>query len=116
MMMDTGIALTKIKQEVDMAKKALFITLIAESGKRDELWHHWQSRLKPHLEKIDEALHIIPCFDREECDVIRLFELFENDETPDQIVRAEWFLSFFDDVKPLLKDSVVSVATPVWEK
>lgn len=99
-----------------MGKRALFITLVAEPGKRDELWKFWQKRLLPHLEQIEEAQHVIPCFDREDGDVIRLFELFENDDTPAQIMESEWFTSFFRECRPLLKDSGVAVATPVWEK
>lgn len=99
-----------------MNKKALFITLVAQPGKRDELWDMWRKRLLPHLELIEEAQHIIPCFDREHGDVIRLFELFDNEDIPNDIIQSEWFISFFSDVKPILKDSIVNIATPVWEK
>ncbi len=99
-----------------MNKKALFITLVAVPGKRDELWQLWQKKVQPYLEKIDEAKSVVPCFDLENKDVIRLFELFSDEEIPQKIMDSEWFQSFFSEIKPILKDSSAVAASPMWEK
>ncbi len=63
------------------------------------------------FEKFKEAFFVkgISFFDNS-------IELFDNEEVPNSIIQSEWFTSFFNDIKPILKESNVNIATPVWEK
>lgn len=100
-----------------MGKRTFFIELKAKAGKRDELWALWQERLLPKLEAIPEAEVIVPCFDRDDEETIRIFELFDNENTPREIVTSDWFEAFRKEIEPLLEEpSVVSVGIPQWEK
>lgn len=96
---------------------ALFITTRARPGKRDELRRLWEKHLRPRVQQNPAQDVYAYCLDREDPDLIHLFEVYDDASAMAEAGEAEWFEAYMEEAAPLMAEppSIV-VADPVWEK
>lgn len=100
-----------------MPKSSLFMKFRAKSGRREEVRRVWERLLKTNIEKHPSFEGYYYCFDDNDPDVICVFQITSDSETPQRFVAEPWYRVYHDEVAPLLDgDGEFHVATPVWER
>ncbi len=96
---------------------ALLITTRARPGKRDELRRLWEEHLKGRVEENDAQEVYVYCLDREDPDLIHLFEVYNDPAALSRAGASEWFESYMAAAAPLMAGPpTIVVADPIWEK
>ncbi len=96
---------------------ALFITTRARPGKRDELLALWEEHLKGRVEENPAQEVYAYCLDREDPDLIHLYEVYSDASVMSEAAEAEWFEAYMEKAAPLMAGPPeIVVADPVWEK
>lgn len=96
---------------------ALFITTRARPGKREELVRLWEEHLRPRVEDNSHQAVYAYCLDREDPDLIHLFEVYDDASVMGRAAESEWFDAYMRKAAPLMAEPPrIVVADPVWEK
>ena len=100
-----------------MSKLALFVRVDAQPGKRDEIRRLWEKYVKPHSETQESVEICCYCYANENVDTICMFELISNPSDFEAVMKSDWFASYQESLKPLIKGPPeIITATPMWIK
>lgn len=99
------------------SRVALFITTRARPGRRDELVRLWEEHLRERVVESEVQEVYAYCLDREDPNLIHLFEIYADSSAMGEAAGSEWFEAYMEKAAPLMAEppSIV-VADPVWEK
>ncbi len=96
---------------------ALFIVHRTNPGKRDEVRAVWEKHMAPAIAKNDGHIDYFYCFDHQDHDVLRVFQLYSNAEAADSFLQHPNYAGYLQEVGPLLSNQPeVHTATPQWKK
>lgn len=100
-----------------MTKTALFIKHKAKPGQREEVRRVWEEHLLPQIEQNEAHEAYFYCYDDNDPDVIRVFQLYADHTGPQEFVKQPWYPAYEEEVSPLLTgESEFRAATPFWIK
>jgi quinol monooxygenase YgiN len=97
-----------------MTQVALFIRLKALPGKRDAVRAAWDKHLRPNIGRNPRHQAYFYCYDDEDADVIRVFQLYSDRAGPQEFVEQPWYPAYEAEVTPLLADFEIRTVTPAW--
>ena len=100
-----------------MPKIALFIKTRVIPGKRDAVKRLWESHLKGRVEKSNAQKVYFFCYDRDDENIVCLFEYYDDSSVMDKNAESAWFAKYMEQVGPLLDGwPEVTTMDPMWVK
>ena len=100
-----------------MNQLALFITHRTAPGKRDAVRAIWERHMASAVAGNDAHLAYFYCFDTEDTDVLRVFQLYLDRAASDAFLKHPNYVAYLDEVEPLLQGPPqVHAAEPKWQK
>src|SRR5688572_2023413 len=100
-----------------MNQKALFIRHQARPGKRDDVRRVWEKFVKPRAAANPGHEAYYYCYDRNDADVICVFQLYQDLEALDSFSKDGWYAEYLNEVSQFV--SVPPQITPadlIWQK
>ena len=100
-----------------MAGHALFITHRTQAGKRDAVRDVWLKHMAPTIDGNDGHEAYFYCFDTEDGDVLRVFQLYRDEAAADAFLEHPSYQEYLLEVEGLLAGPPeVHAASPQWTK
>ena len=100
-----------------MPTHAVFLTHRTLPGRRGEVRDVWQQHMAPAIAANPDHVSYYYCFDPDDEDVIRVFQLYRSAAAASEFLRHPNYLAYLAAVEPLLDGpSEVRRATPQWTK
>ena len=100
-----------------MSEFALFITHRTAPGQRDKVRAVWERHMAPAVESNDGHLAYYYCFDTEDADVLRVFQLYGDRAASEAFLKHPNYAAYLGEVEPLLQGPPqVHTAEPMWQK
>ncbi len=100
-----------------MTAHALFIVHRTAPGQRDAVRAVWEKHMAPAVASNDDHLAYYYCFDLEDADVLRVFQLYRNAAAAQQFLDHHNYAAYIGEVEGLLAGPpAVHSAEPKWQK
>jgi quinol monooxygenase YgiN len=100
-----------------MTALALFITHRTVPGQRDAVRAVWERHMAPAVESNAGHLAYYYCFDTEDSDVLRVFQLYRDRDASEAFLKHPNYAAYLGEVEPLLQGPPqVHTAEPTWQK
>ncbi|MHA3841686.1 putative quinol monooxygenase [Sphingomonas aestuarii] len=100
-----------------MTAIALFITHRTAPGQRDAVRAVWERHMAPAVESNAGHLAYYYCFDTEDPDVLRVFQLYRDRGASAAFLKHPNYAAYLGEVEPLLQGPPqVHEAEPKWQK
>ena len=100
-----------------MGGHALFITHRTKPGQRDAVRDIWMRHMAPAVSSNASHLAYFYCFDAEDGDILRVFQLYENEAASAAFLEHPNYRAYLGEVEGLLAGPPdVQVAEPQWAK
>ena len=100
-----------------MTAHALFITHRTAPGQRDAVRAVWEKYMAPAVAGNADHLAYYYCFDAEDADVLRVFQLYSNEAAATAFLQHPNYTGYLGEVEGLLAGPPeVHAATPQWQK
>jgi quinol monooxygenase YgiN len=100
-----------------MSKTALFIRHQARPGKRDDVRRVWEKHVKPRAaaNPAHEAYYF--CYDRNDPDVICVFQLYTDEDAMQNFPKGEWYAGYLKEVGEFITvPPQITPADLIWAK
>jgi quinol monooxygenase YgiN len=100
-----------------MTRTALFIQHRTLPGKREAMRQIWERHVKPRVAANSGHLCYFFCEDDLDPDVVRVFQLYENDEAMNAFLGGDWYQAYLSEVSQVVAaPPQISPAPLVWSK
>lgn len=100
-----------------MSEHGVFLIHRTLPGRRDDVRSIWMEYMAPAVDANPDHLAYYYCFDHDDPDVIRVFQLYRNAEAATAFLQHESYVAYLAAVEPLLEGPPeVRSATPRWVK
>lgn len=100
-----------------MAGHAIFIVHRTRPGQRDAVRAIWMKHMAPAIADNDGHLAYHYCFDNDDPDLIRVFQLYRDAEAAAAFLRHPNYTAYQQEVLELLiEPSEIHAAEPQWQK
>lgn len=100
-----------------MPNHGVFLIHRTEPGRRDDVRAVWMEHMAPAVAANPDHLAYFYCFDRDDTDVICVFQLYRSPETAAAFLRTESYRRYLAAVEPLLVGPPqFHAADPEWTK
>ena len=100
-----------------MSEHALFIIHRTAAGRRDEVRAIWERHMAPAIAGNPEHLAYFYCYDHEDIDVLRVFQLYTGAKAAEDFLKHENYAAYLKEVEPLLAGPPeIHTAEPKWKK
>lgn len=97
--------------------RAIFLTHRTLPGRRDDVHAVWDAHLRPAIESNADHLAYWYCFDPDDADVIRVFQLYTDADAAAAFLQTDTYRRYLDEVEPLLDGPpTVHAADSRWAK
>ncbi len=113
----SGASATAPHQEKIVTGFAVFITHRTKPGKRDEVRGVWERHMAPAVASNDGHLAYFYCFDNDDQDVLRVFQLYADRAASEAFLKHPNYADYLVEVEGLLAGPPqVHSAEPQWQK
>lgn len=100
-----------------MTGHALFITHRTQPEKRDAVRLVWEKHMAPAVAGNDDHLAYYYCFDADDADILRVFQLYRNEAAASAFLNHPNYTAYLGEVEGLLVGPPeVHAAQPQWQK
>ena len=100
-----------------MAELAIFISVRAKAGKRDQLRALWEQHLKERAAENEHQSTYIYAYDLQNENLIHITEVYETMVAFEENSNAEWFSNYMIEAASLIDgEPVFHMASPQWIK
>ena len=100
-----------------MSKTALFIRHQAKPGKRDDIRRVWEKHVKPRAAANPAHEEYFYCFDSNDPDAIRVFQLYSDKAAMQDFSKGAWYAEYLKEVSEfVMRPPEISPADLAWAK
>jgi quinol monooxygenase YgiN len=100
-----------------MSSHAVFIVHRTAPGRRDDVRAVWERHMVPAIAANPGHLAYFYCYDNDDTDVLRVFQLYADRQAADDFLKHESYAAYLRDVESLLSGPPqVHGAEPKWKK
>ncbi len=82
--------------------RAIFLTHQTQPGRRDDVHTVWDRHLRPAIEANPDHLAYWYCFDPDDTDIIRVFQLYTDADAATAFLHTAAYRDYLAAVEPLL--------------
>lgn len=100
-----------------MEKTALIVRHRAKPGQRDKVREAWEEWVRPRVEENPDHEAYYFCYDDDDEDVVRVFQVFSSPEAVEKFMDPSWYPTYLSKVSQFISEApTLHAATPKWIK